>query len=294
MQQSGDQVQSVALTVSTLRQGAPAASGQYGIAPLIVLAAAATFWAKGIDKRLRLALRNQLTLPYVKDFGLNAMTSALAYVAIPFLVSSLVVLAGQRSSHRRGSLYNARVGHFEVWHHRGTTLRSDDVAGCLALALRRQQANLVERAIRIELATDQNLPTPIEPNCFVGLLEEFIAAVLTGAQASRVLITAARREDRLCVTWIYDGMGYESASRNEALEGLIEKLALHEGRVDMDVGVDSEKVTVSFHIPQRFRAPIRQSEIQPLPASGQVAGPHLLPATSATSSSPATNAGAKN
>ena len=110
-----------------------------------------------------------------------------------------------------------------------------DVGGALRLALKRLAPMMANQSIQAEVAAPSGLVGSIRGAALTDLLEELLAAAIHSAPASRLLLTAVTFGDRICVGITDDMPGADQAVRMKSLRGLMERVAMRGGVLEVDV-----------------------------------------------------------
>ena len=110
-----------------------------------------------------------------------------------------------------------------------------DIAGAIRLALKRLAPVLAKQSIRTEVAAPAGLIGRMGSTVLTDLLEELLTAAIEGAPASRLLLTAATHDDRICLGITDDVPGADQAVRAGNLRGLMQRVALRGGALEVDV-----------------------------------------------------------
>ncbi len=122
-----------------------------------------------------------------------------------------------------------------------------DVAGAIRLALKRLAPVMASQSVRVDVAAPSGLVGRMRPAALVDLLEELLAAAIHAAPASRLLLTAAARRDYIFVGISDDRPAADPAVRAGNVRGLIERVALRGGILDIAVR-PAEGTTMTLRI----------------------------------------------
>jgi hypothetical protein len=110
-----------------------------------------------------------------------------------------------------------------------------DVAAAMHLALKRLAPIIANQLVYAEVAALPGLLVRMRGAALADLLEDFVAAAIHAAPASRLLLTAAAYGDQICVGVTDDVPGADPAIRAGSIRSLMERVALHGGALDVDV-----------------------------------------------------------
>ncbi len=166
----------------------------------------------------------------------------MSYLLAAGAASGIFVVAGWRSKRARTSAA-ARGSHGvpidPLWGDAEIDINETDshadVGGAIRLALKRLAPVMAHQSVRAEVAAPSGLVGRIRGGALTDLLEELLAATIRSAPASRLLLTAATLGDRICVSITDDMPGSDQAVRMASLRGLMERVALRGGALEVDV-----------------------------------------------------------
>lgn len=172
----------------------------------------------------------------------NVMTIWVMYVLAAAIVSGILVAAGWRSKQVFGmaSGHNALGSPNDaLWREPDIDLSAPecqaDVGAVLRLSLKRLAPIMAKRAVRAEVAVPFGLLVRMRAAAAADLLEELVATAIHAAPASHLLLTASRQGDRIYIGITDDMPGADLAVRVGSVRGLMERVALRGGAVDVDV-----------------------------------------------------------
>jgi hypothetical protein len=110
-----------------------------------------------------------------------------------------------------------------------------DIAAAVRLALKRLAPVMANQSVQAEVAAQSGLRVRMRGAALTDLLEELLTASIHGAPASRLLLTATTRGDRVYVAVTDDMPNADPAVRLGSVRGLIERIALRGGALDVAV-----------------------------------------------------------
>jgi hypothetical protein len=110
-----------------------------------------------------------------------------------------------------------------------------DVGAAVRLALKRLAPVMANQSVQAEVAAQSGLRARMRGAALTDLLEELLTASIHGAPASRLLLTATTHGDRVYVAVTDDMPGADPAVRLGSVRGLIERIALRGGALDVNV-----------------------------------------------------------
>lgn len=181
-------------------------------------------------------------------------TIGLAYLLAAAVVSGMVIATGWRSrrvhglaaAHGRHGLPNdplwgdpeIDVNASEAW---------TDVGGAIRLALKRLAPVMTSQSVKVDVAAPSGLLGRMRGAVLADILEELLTAAVHGAPDSRLLLTAAIHGDRIHIGVTDDVPGADPAIRAASMRGLMERVALRGGSLDIDVRPD-EGTTMTLRL----------------------------------------------
>ncbi len=164
----------------------------------------------------------------------------LTYCLIAFAASGVFVVAGWRS--RRAKALASARGHYVMpndvlWNEAEIELPETqaDVGAALRLALKRLAAGMARHFIQADIVAPAGLLVPMRGAALADLLEELLAIVCQNAPASRILVTAAAHGERIYIVITDDMPGADADERRAGVKGLMERVAVRGGILDVDV-----------------------------------------------------------
>jgi hypothetical protein len=154
----------------------------------------------------------------------------------------IFVVAGWRSKHARGSAV-AVAGHGlpvdPLWGEAETATDASeaqaDVGAAIRLVLKRLAPMMARQSVQAEIASSSGLRVRMRSAALVELLEEMLSAAIHGAPACRLLLTATTRGDGIDVGITDDMPGADPAVRLGSVRGLMERVAMRGGVLDVNV-----------------------------------------------------------
>jgi hypothetical protein len=170
------------------------------------------------------------------------LTIGMAYFLAAVAASGVFIVAGWRSKKMRG-LVAAQDRHDlltdPLWADAEIDINAPqsqaDVGAAMRLALKRLAPVMASQSVRADIAAPSGLPVRMRGAALADLLEELLTAAVHGAPASRLLMTAAPHGDRVHVGITDDMPGADLAVRLGSLRGLMERVAMRGGALDVDV-----------------------------------------------------------
>jgi hypothetical protein len=168
------------------------------------------------------------------------ITIWLAYFVVAAVASGVFLVAGWRSRHA----YNAgRLAHElprdPLWDEPEADLSESpveaDAGTALRLALKRLGPVMANRSIQAEVAAAFGLRVRMRGAALADLLEEMLSAAIHAAPASRVLLAAVTQGDRVVISITDDMPNADADVRRACVRGLMERVALRGGSLDVDV-----------------------------------------------------------
>jgi hypothetical protein len=164
------------------------------------------------------------------------------YFLAAVAASGVFILAGWRSKHAFGAA-SAHGGNAlpvdPLWGEVEIDLASPhaqtDIAAAMRLALNRLALVMANQSVHAEIAVPSGLIVRMRATVLADLLEDLVAAAIHAAPASRLLLTAAARGDRIYVSVTDDVPGADPAVRARSVRSLMERVALRGGALDIDV-----------------------------------------------------------
>ncbi len=126
-----------------------------------------------------------------------------------------------------------------------------DVAEAIHVALKRLMPVITSQSVRVDVAARQGLMVRMRPPALADLMEELLASVIHSAPASMLLLTAAARGDRVCISLSDDMPNADPASRQSQVRNLTERVAMRGGALDINVR-PSEGTTTTVRLAAAF------------------------------------------
>jgi hypothetical protein len=206
----------------------------------------------------------------------------MTYILVAVAASGIVIVAGWRSRHTRGQVAapdRYGVPNDPLWGDPEIDVRDSeapaDVGGAIRLALKRMAPVMATQSVKVDVAAPSGLLGRMRGAVLADLLEELLTAAIHGAPGGRLLLTAAPHGDHIHVGITDDVPGVDPAVRAARVRGLMERVALRGGSLDIDVRpADGTTMTLRFAAAtEAFQD--RASEGPPEPANG--AAPPLIP-----------------
>jgi hypothetical protein len=164
----------------------------------------------------------------------------MAYFLAAVAASCIFIVAGWRSRQVSGlAVTQGRYGSAvdPLWGDTEIDVDSPhaDVGASLRLALKRLAPVMASQSVQAEVAAQSGLTVRMRGTALTDLLEEFLTASIHGAPASRLLLTATPHGDRVYVAATDDMPGADQTVRLGSVRGLIERIALRGGALDVNV-----------------------------------------------------------
>jgi hypothetical protein len=110
-----------------------------------------------------------------------------------------------------------------------------DAGAAIRLVLKRLAPLMASQSVQAEIACPSGLRVRMRSATLADLLEELLAASIHAAPASRLLMTAATHGERIHVGITDDMPGADPAVRLGSVRGLMERVALRGGALDVNV-----------------------------------------------------------
>jgi len=166
----------------------------------------------------------------------------MAYFLAVLAASAMFIAAGWRSKYTRGvAAAQGRYGlpNDPLWGDpeidiSGSEPRTD-IGGAIRLALKRLTPIMASQSVQVDVAAPFELQGRMRPAMLADILEELLAAAIHGAPGSRLLLTAAAHGDRIYIGITDDMPGADPALRMAGVRGLMERVAMRGGSLDIDV-----------------------------------------------------------
>jgi hypothetical protein len=194
----------------------------------------------------------------------------ITYFLAALAASGIFIAAGWRSKQAvgLGSAYGGNVLPVDpLWEEAEIDLASShpqtDIAAAMRLALKRLAPVMANHAMHADVAAPSGLIVRMRGAALADLLEDFVAAAIHAAPASRLLLTAAANGDRTYVSVTDDVPGADPAVRAGSVRSLTERVALRGGALDIDVR-PAEGTTMTL----RLSAVTKKDHALPEPAKG--------------------------
>jgi hypothetical protein len=177
------------------------------------------------------------------NFGpCNVFAIWMTYLLAAVAASGITIAVGWRSKQARGGS-TARDGYGladdPLWGDPeidiSTSDTRTDVGGAVRLALKRLAPLMASQAVKVDVAAPSGLLGRMRGATLADLLEELLTAAIRGAPASRLLLTVAPHGDRIYVGVTDDRPGADPEVRAGAVRGLMERVAMRGGSLDIDV-----------------------------------------------------------
>jgi hypothetical protein len=185
---------------------------------------------------------------------LNVVTIWLGYLVAAAVACGLVVAAGWRSRRAHGiALAQDRfeLPNDPLWGDPEIDLSapeaSADVGGAIRVALKRLGPVMASQLVKVDVAAPSGMLGRMRAAALVDLLEELLTAAVRGAPASRLLLTAVTHGASIHVSVTDDIPGADPAIRMADVRGLMERVALRGGTLDVDVR-PAEGTTMTLRI----------------------------------------------
>jgi hypothetical protein len=147
-----------------------------------------------------------------------------------------------------------------------------DAGAAVRLALKRLGPVLASQSVQAEVAAPAGLLVRMRGGALTDLLEELIVAVVHSAPASRILLTVATHGDHVEVCVTDDMPGTDPAVRMASVRGLMERVAMRGGALDVDVR-STEGTTMTLRL---SRATEQRQKERTLPEPEKATAPPLM------------------
>lgn len=174
------------------------------------------------------------------------------YLLAAVAVSGIFIAVGWRSRHTRneasahgrtGVPFDPLWGEAEI----DTSEAHADVDTTIRLVLQRLAPAMAARSVRAEIASHPGLRVRMRSAALADLLEEFLAAAINNAPASRLLLTAACYGGWVNINLTDDVPGADLAVRLASVSSLRERAAMRGGGLDVDV-LPAEGTTMTLRL----------------------------------------------
>ncbi len=202
----------------------------------------------------------------------RVLTVWAAYFLAEAAASGIFVAAGWRSKRARGLAAAQGSREFPVdplWGEEEVDISpaeaKADVSGAVRLVLKRLAPLMESQSVQVEIAIPSGLLVRMRRAALAELLEELLASAIHDALASRLLLTAARHGDRIHLGITDDMPGADPAARRGRIRGLMERVAMRGGALDLNVRL-AEGTTMTLRL-----AAVDESE-RPAPVIEQPSG----------------------
>ena len=170
----------------------------------------------------------------------------MTYVLAAAAASGAVIVAGWRSR-RAGVPAGVRDGsgvpYDPLWGEPETDAGRPealaDVGAAIDRALQRMAPIMATRSVKVDVAAPFGLLARMRGAVLAELLEQLLTAAIHGAPGGRLLLTAATQGNCIHVGITDDVPGADPAVRAASVRGLMERVALCGGAVDIDVRPDA-------------------------------------------------------
>jgi hypothetical protein len=166
----------------------------------------------------------------------------MVYFLAAMAASGMVIAAGWRSRYaRRFAAMQDRQGMpaDPLWGDPeidiGASEARVDVAGAIRLAVKRLAPVMQDRLVKVDVAAPSGLLGRMRGAVLADILEELLTVAIHGAQAGRLLLTAAMHGDRIYIGITDDVPETDPAVRAARIRGVMERVALRGGFLDIDV-----------------------------------------------------------
>lgn len=154
--------------------------------------------------------------------------------------SGIFIVAGWRSKHpptaahgRPGLPFDPLWGETEI--DIGGSQAHTDVDAALRLALKRLVPVMARQSVQADIASPSGLLVRMRSAVLADLLEDFLAAAIHSAPASRLLLTAAIHGGWVDINVTDDIPGADPAVRRGSVSRLAERMAMRGGGLEVDV-----------------------------------------------------------
>jgi hypothetical protein len=122
-----------------------------------------------------------------------------------------------------------------------------DVGVAIRLVLKRLVPVMASQSVQADIAVPFGLSVRMRSAALADLLEDLLAAAIHSAPASRLLMTAATHGDFVHIGITDDMPGADPAVRQGSVRGLMERVALRGGAIDINVRVN-EGTTMTLRL----------------------------------------------
>jgi hypothetical protein len=204
------------------------------------------------------------------------------YFIAALAASGIFLIAGWRSKQARGvAAMPAQYGmpNDPLWSEADAELPETqaDVGAALRTALKRLTPTMASQFVQADIAAPAGLLVRMRGTALSDLLEELIASVIRSAPASRILLTAAAHGERIYIGITDDMPGADAAVRRAGVRGLMERVAMRGGALDVDVR-PAEGTTMTLRLPA-VRAEAGTPAAEPVTSDPVTREPMTSPAT---------------
>jgi hypothetical protein len=182
------------------------------------------------------------------------ITIWVTYFIAAVAASGIFIAAGWRSKQaRRKSSAHAAIGlpNDPLWEEveidPSDASPQADAGAALRLALKRVAPVMVNQFVQAEVAASSGLIVRMRGAALTELLEEMLVAAIHAAPASRILLTAAARGERVAICITDDVPNADPDLRRAGLRSLMERAALRGGLLDVEVRPD-EGTTMTLRL----------------------------------------------
>jgi signal transduction histidine kinase len=195
------------------------------------------------------------------------ITIWMAYFVVAVVASCVFLVAGWRSKQAHG-FTAARSGHGlphdPLWDEAEIDLSESqdqaDAGAALRLALERLAPVMASRSVQADVAAAFGLRVRMRGAVLADLIEEMLSAAIHAAPASRILLTAAARNEHIAICITDDIPNADPEVRRAGVRGVMERAAMRGGALTVDVRPE-EGTTMTL----RLSAVAEDSETRPLP-----------------------------
>jgi hypothetical protein len=164
------------------------------------------------------------------------------YFIAAVVASGMVVVVGWRTKHAAGSAAGQGrhgLANDPLWGDPEIDINASeartDVVGAIRLALKRLAPVMATQSVKVDVAAPFGLLGRMRGATLADLLEEMLVAAIHAAPASRLLLTAGTRGDRIYVGITDDMPGADPAIRVASIRDLMERVAMRGASLDIDV-----------------------------------------------------------
>jgi hypothetical protein len=164
----------------------------------------------------------------------------MAYFLAAVAASGIFIAAGWRSKTARGlvATHGCHGLPFDpLWAEADTEASASDVhadvAAAIRLVLKRLAPVMASQSVRAEVFSPAGLLVRMRSAALVDLMEELLSVAIHGAPASRLLLTATTHGDRIHIGITDDMPGVDPAVRLGSVRGLMERVAMRGGALDV-------------------------------------------------------------